>query len=204
MRCLRPRHRLFVRRGGEAVTWTVQSNDLVGGYIVTDYPHPLSEHDTRESGDPERRGRILCECNDRNTAEWLAKLVNGIVKDDLYSHVSVHDSSLPDADRFRRLTWRELWERTDEQRRAAEAFAQLLSHLDRCEHGRHEGDACAGQSGCNGPSHGNPLLGCPALPRYQELVISNRQIGYTMYGDAIVVPKRAEMMHPEAWVKRRG
>lgn len=38
------------------------------------------------------------------------------------------------------------------------AAADLLSDLDRCEHGRHRGDVCGGVSGCNGPSHGNPFL----------------------------------------------
>lgn len=30
----------------------------------------------------------------------------------------------------------------------------LVADLDRCEHGRHEGDVC---SGCGGPSHGGVL-----------------------------------------------
>lgn len=30
--------------------WTAQVNDLVGGWIVTTYPHPLSAHDTRPDG----------------------------------------------------------------------------------------------------------------------------------------------------------
>ena len=56
--------------------WSVQINDLIGGYIVTDYPHPLSEHDHRRKGDPDKAGDIACECVSGSMAEAIALLLN--------------------------------------------------------------------------------------------------------------------------------
>lgn len=62
---------------GESVDrWTVQVDDLVGGWVVTSYPHPLSQHDFRPDGDPERRGYIFAECMSEKMAERLAGLLN--------------------------------------------------------------------------------------------------------------------------------
>lgn len=57
--------------------WTAQVNDLVGGWIVTTYPHPLSEHDTRPDGDPTKRGMIAAECPTEVMAGRLAGFLNG-------------------------------------------------------------------------------------------------------------------------------
>ncbi len=57
-------------------TWTVQLNDLIGGFIVTDYPHPLSDYDTRPEGDKKKRGVIACECISQEAAEKIAQLLN--------------------------------------------------------------------------------------------------------------------------------
>ncbi len=56
--------------------WTVQVNDLVGGWIVTDYQWPLSQHDTRPDGDPKKRGKIIAECVDPEDAQRIAFLLN--------------------------------------------------------------------------------------------------------------------------------
>lgn len=56
--------------------WSAQPNDLMGGYIVTNYPHPLSEHDTRNNGDPRKRGYIFAECYTREDAYLVAALLN--------------------------------------------------------------------------------------------------------------------------------
>jgi hypothetical protein len=59
--------------------WTVQDNDLIGGFIVTNYPHPLSEHDQRPveaGGDHTKRGVIACECSSRGMAQIIADLLN--------------------------------------------------------------------------------------------------------------------------------
>jgi hypothetical protein len=56
-------------------------------------------------------------------------------------------------------------------------LAGILTDLDRCEHGRHEGDDC---NQCGGPSTGNPI------PE------DDRIIGYDISGRSIVVPKRGE------------
>lgn len=56
--------------------WTVQVNDLVGGWIVTDYPYPLSEHDHRPDGDSGRRGYVIAECSGEIDARRIAALLN--------------------------------------------------------------------------------------------------------------------------------
>lgn len=56
--------------------WSVQSDDLVGGWIVTTYPHPISKHDFRKDGNPEKRGIIAAECSDNKYAVLIAKLLN--------------------------------------------------------------------------------------------------------------------------------
>lgn len=56
--------------------WTAQVNDLVGGWIVTDYPHPLSEHDNRWDGDTTKGGYIVAECWTERDACTIAMLLN--------------------------------------------------------------------------------------------------------------------------------
>ncbi|HZV81208.1 MAG TPA: hypothetical protein VFF53_03465 [Geobacteraceae bacterium] len=75
------------------------------------------------------------------------------------------------------------------------AAERILSHLDRCQHGRRRGDKCSGwspdipRSGCRGGvSLGNPWLK-PGAP-----------IGYDTYGWVIVVPgEGADLLDPKAW-----
>lgn len=57
--------------------WSAQVNDLVGGWIVTSHPHPLSEHDLRPDGDSTKRGVIAAECSIKAYAILIAKLLNG-------------------------------------------------------------------------------------------------------------------------------
>lgn len=57
--------------------WTAQVNDLIGGAVVTTYPHPLSEHDHRKDGDPHKRGYVIAECMTMADAERIAGLLNG-------------------------------------------------------------------------------------------------------------------------------
>jgi hypothetical protein len=70
------------------------------------------------------------------------------------------------------------------------ALAKILSDLDRCEHGRHEGDICSGTRGCNGPSRGDPII------RTGDIM------GFTMYGQSIVMPPREKRYDPEAWTRK--
>lgn len=60
--------------------WTAQVNDTVGGFIVTDYPYPLSEHNHRPDGDPyadpTKRSYIIAEFALQKDAELIAKLLN--------------------------------------------------------------------------------------------------------------------------------
>ncbi|MET9729727.1 hypothetical protein ABZZ79_03370 [Streptomyces sp. NPDC006458] len=60
----------------------------------------------------------------------------------------------------------------------------VLSDLDRCEHGRHEGDPC---ESCGGSSAGNPHVG------------PDRVIGYGRYGTPLVLPTRGSKTDPAAW-----
>lgn len=60
----------------------------------------------------------------------------------------------------------------------------ILVDLDRCEHGRHDGDVCAD---CGGQSHGNPHIPPGSV------------IGYGLRGDQILMPTRDEKHDPNAW-----
>lgn len=73
-----------------------------------------------------------------------------------------------------------LWKSTHDPRPAQERVTRLagiLQDLDRCEHGRHEGDDCFE---CGGPSVGN---------RVPE---DDRIIGFDISGRAIFIPRRGE------------
>jgi hypothetical protein len=78
---------------------------------------------------------------------------------------------------WRTLTWPEAYEHIDKERRELSRLVGTLQNLSRCEHGRHEGENC---NGCEGPSHGNPLMG------------PDRVIGYDLGGRPIRVPERGE------------
>lgn len=64
------------------------------------------------------------------------------------------------------------------------AWAALAADLDRCQHGRHEGDDCGS---CDGPSRGNPHMR------------TGHVIGYGLRGDFIVMPPREVKSDPAAW-----
>ncbi|WP_327377972.1 hypothetical protein OG393_30840 [Streptomyces sp. NBC_01216] len=61
----------------------------------------------------------------------------------------------------------------------------LISDLDRCEHGRHEGDACGGS--CGSTSKGNPHMQPGAV------------IGYTLRRGPLVMPHREDKRTLSAW-----
>ncbi|MFC8676736.1 hypothetical protein ACFUEN_29125 [Streptomyces griseorubiginosus] len=63
-------------------------------------------------------------------------------------------------------------------------FVGIVSDLDRCAHGRHEGDPCGS---CGGLSTGNPYLA------------PGRVIGHGVHGSPIVVPTRDRKADPAAW-----
>lgn len=66
-------------------------------------------------------------------------------------------------------------------------LVQILTDLDRCQHGRHQGDPCGPADDCTGTSAGNPHL------RPGQL------IGYGLRGDHIVMPDRDHKHDPAAW-----
>ena len=68
--------------------------------------------------------------------------------------------------------------------RDAADLVKILTDLDRCQHGRHEGDDCGS---CDGPSRGNHHLP------------TGRVIGYGLRGDHIVMPDRNHKHDPAAW-----
>ncbi|MFH9072710.1 hypothetical protein [Streptomyces alboflavus] len=61
---------------------------------------------------------------------------------------------------------------------------KVLTDLDRCMHGRHQGDECGS---CGGPSKGNHHLKPGTV------------IGYGIHGDQIVMPDREHKHDPAAW-----
>ncbi|MGW7636127.1 hypothetical protein [Streptomyces decoyicus] len=63
-------------------------------------------------------------------------------------------------------------------------WAALVADLDRCRHGRHEGDDCGS---CGSRSLGNPHL------------LRGHVIGYGMRGERIVRPDRDRKHDPAAW-----
>lgn len=70
-------------------------------------------------------------------------------------------------------------------------WAALVSDLDRCEHGRHQGDPCGPAGDCTGTSAGNPHLPFGNV------------IGYGLRGDLIVMPDRDHKHDPAAWRTKR-
>jgi hypothetical protein len=66
-------------------------------------------------------------------------------------------------------------------------WAALAADLDRCRHGRHEGDPCGPADDCTGTSTGNPWLR-PGMV-----------IGHDRHGDEIVMPDRDHKHDPAAW-----
>lgn len=60
----------------KAVTWHVVINDLVGGWCVSNVNLPMSEHDFRKEGDPEKRGYIFAECMTQEDAAIIAETLN--------------------------------------------------------------------------------------------------------------------------------
>lgn len=63
-------------------------------------------------------------------------------------------------------------------------WGALVADLDRCVHGRHQGDPCGS---CGSLSLGNPVL------------TPGDVIGYGLYGDPIVMPDREHKHDPAAW-----
>lgn len=66
-------------------------------------------------------------------------------------------------------------------------WAALVADLDRCMHGRHQGDPCGPSGACTGTSAGNHHLR-PGMV-----------IGYGIRGDHIVMPDREHKHDPAAW-----
>jgi hypothetical protein len=71
-------------------------------------------------------------------------------------------------------------------------WAALAADLDRCQHGRHQGDPCGPADACTGTSAGNPHLR------------PGQVIGYGLRGDHIVMPDRDHKHDPAAWRAQRN
>lgn len=69
--------------------------------------------------------------------------------------------------------------------RRAAGLGAILLDLDRCQHGRHQGDDCFGCDG--GRSVGNPLLPPGTV------------IGYDISGRPYTVPERGDRHDPAMW-----
>jgi len=66
-----------------------------------------------------------------------------------------------------------------------DGFAQILIDLDRCEHGRHQGDPCFDCP--DGLSAGNPYMK------------TGEVIGFGYDGGLILLPDKGVKTNPEAW-----
>lgn len=108
--------------------------------------------------------------------------------DDRYSNQSAYDAIEGD---YYRLTWQQVAANQKAEIERLSKWARICSDLDRCEHGRHEGDVCGGRSGCNGPSLGNKLIG-------------HAPIGHTMDGAHIFSPPRSRRSDPDEWLVDGG
>lgn len=76
----------------------------------------------------------------------------------------------------------------EEEEKELRLARRILNDLDRCEHGRHEGDYCAS---CGGPSKGNP--------KFRE----GETIGYTLHlTHRVVVPPVFRRGFPSEWLQR--
>ena len=86
---------------------------------------------------------------------------------------------VPELGVMRSLAWWELYERERLNSRSLGERARVVDDIDRCEHGRHHGDGCAG---CAGPSLGNPLLrNGPVTLAYNmagEAHVASQDLGY--------------------------
>lgn len=65
-----------------------------------------------------------------------------------------------------------------------QGLTRVLGDLDRCEHGRHEGDVC---TACGGPSHGNQFL-------------SDRRVGTNLSAQPLRVPARGKGYEADDWI----
>lgn len=124
-----------------------------------------------------------------------------------------------------RLTWRELSEAQARTATQQQALVQVLYDLDRCEHGRHEGDFCSGPHprGCSGPSRGNPFAAIVGAVMYEDAAEGDaaeeevtdrlayaamegrlvpRQIGFSLDAQPIVIPGREDSKVPAAYRPR--
>ncbi|MBO2461152.1 hypothetical protein [Actinomadura violacea] len=75
------------------------------------------------------------------------------------------------------------------------SLAQIVADLDRCPHGRHEGDTCIGWTGpgtYQGGCEGGISLGNPHLQTGDHL-------GYAYSATPYLMPERDRRNDPEAW-----
>ncbi len=68
--------------------WSAQIDDTVGGFIVTTYPHPASEHDRRKDGVPLKCGYVIADCMTLKDAQVIAHLLNreGYVPEEVWEN----------------------------------------------------------------------------------------------------------------------
>lgn len=130
---------------------------------------------------------------DAGIAAWEARDFDGpwsnsgIATDRPLVTVVVDGGEVTQVPVMRALLWRELYERERENSHQLGQRGQLITDIDRCEHGRHLGDGC---TGCAGPSLGNPLL------RSGPVVL-----GYTIAGEPYVASQDHGYLRSEVRVE---
>jgi hypothetical protein len=95
----------------------------------------------------------------------------------IYSNVSVG---------AQRMTWRELCEAQETELIKLRKFQQIVSDLDRNEHGRHEGDIDTFDP--TGISNGNPKF------------CTGEVIAYSLGGKPYIMPARGNRHDPDSWL----
>lgn len=120
----------------------------------------------------------------RTTVRYLPDLFDREADERLWSNHGIGN---------KRLTWAEAAEYLDEQRRRLQDFVTVLADLDRCEHGRHEGDPC---SECGGPSKGNPIMSSSPA---RSITLVARQIGFGIDGSPVVIPQGRAQSDADSW-----
>lgn len=136
----------------------------------------------------------------------------------IYSNLSVNDGPLewvephdgePAYQRhsMRRLTWQEAYERRHEQVQRLQSFETFVRDLDRCQHGRHQGDTCTLERGCGGPSKGNIWMQDVEERRTSNGDDDERPVhfglGHAMSGDSYFLRRPSEPGMLPVAIKRR-
>lgn len=116
-------------------------------------------------------------------AAWSCPCHSGMVWSQRSDYDAVHPGSNAQMEQERPI--RQVGPESGYERNCREAY-KLVQDLDRCVHGRHDGDPCFSCPG--GISDGNPYVRPGAV------------IGYTVHGLPLAMPERGQRHLRAAWL----